>query len=344
MVIGDFGEPNYPRGMKRIVFGLILVIALISCANPQETPVSIPTVAVTLAETATATATITATDRPKITPRPTYPPLPTSPAATQTAVAALETIRINLLNQHPELDSYGISCNIDWCVGISISPNGQNIVVTNANAMELFRLNGERVGVYSFYNLYGYHIERTYGYVSDSHWSKDGKYLYITTDLGNDGGPEPYFGYRSSLVRVNLINGTWIDTGISGVISFSPTDRFIAYSTNKSEIRMMDLKSGQETTYYTDDRYEFFGEFVWSPDGRKIIFAATPEDWYADNATFALYVIDLDLTTIYKVHESAYPFYYPVSWSEDNKITLDRMNEHGEWTLDLSTNPPRITP
>jgi WD40 repeat protein len=221
--------------------------------------------------------------------------------------------------------------------------------------MEVFNADGQRVGVYPYYDLYGYQFDNMNGFVSPFHWSKDGRYLFIAAKGAGDGGPTLGLDYEGTLIRVNLKNGTWEDTGISGTMSFSPTDQYIAYSAaNNSEIRIMDLKSGTETKFFVTDYYRYFSKFVWSPSGRKIIVAALPEDWFeaifpearikTEGIVSGLYVIDLDLKTIYKVHESAYPFYYPVCWSEDNKITLDRMNEHGEWTLDLSTNPPTITP
>jgi WD40 repeat protein len=320
--------------MKRIFLFSFLVFALISCANPQETPDSIPTV--TVAAVSTATTTVTATARPKIKPSPTYPPSPTVPAPTLTAVAALDVIKTDLINQYPD----GI-CKTSYCF-LYFSPNGQNILATNANTIEVFRVDGQRLGIYSYYDLYGFRIDYKDGCVSAIHWSNDGKYLYITTRLGGDGGPDAH--YKSSLVRVNLQNGTWMDTGISGVMSFSPSGQYIAYSAKESEVRILDLQSGEDTTYFTTNYYQYFLEFIWSPNGRNIVFTGTPEDWYADDAIFALYMIDLDRKTNSKLHESAYPFFYPVSWTENDKITLDRMNDHGEWILDLSTTPPQITP
>ena len=307
--------------MKKIIFSLFLIIALVSCTSRQETVIAVPTV---MTE---ATKDIA----------------PTIPMATLNAVATLDAARINLINQMPELENYGTFCQLSYCYGAEISPNGQQIIVTNGNTIDLFNLNGKRVGKYSFYELYGHLIGFGDGYASGVHWSKDGKYLYIATHFG-DGGPEPYFGYRSSLARVNLENGTWEDIGVSGVISFSPNEKYIAYSTNESEIRIRDLQSGEENTYFAKDYYLYFGNFVWSPDNKKIVFTATPEQWYEDGSKFSLYMVDLESKTISNLHETSFPFYYPVSWMEANTVILNKFQGIGEWSLNLSTHPFQITP
>lgn len=315
---------------------MLLAFALVSCTQ-QETVIAVPTA------TTAAIKDIAPTIFPTETLSPTLPPSPTIPIATLNAVSTLDAARIDLINQMPELEKYGTFCQLTYCYGAEISPNGQQIIITNGNTIDLFNLNGAKIGKYSFYELYGHLIGFGDGYAAGVHWSIDGKYLYIATHFG-DGGPEPYFGYRSSLARVNLENGTWKDTGISGAISFSPNEKYIAYSADKSEIRTRDLQSGEEKAYFAEDYYLYFGNFVWSPDGKKIIFVATPEDWYAQDAKFALYMIDLESTTISSFHRTSFPFYYPVIWTENNIVILNKFQESGEWSLNLSMKPPQITP
>lgn len=320
-----------------IFFSFLFILIIASCASKQETTVVFPTA------TKEATKNVTSTILSIEPSSPTSPPLPTIPVATLSIVSTLDVVRINLINQYPELEKYGTFCQLTYCYGAEFSPNGQQIIITNGNTIDLFHSNGERIGKYSFYEFYGNLVGFGDGYASGIHWSKDGKYLYIATYFG-DGGPEPYFGYRSSLARVNLENGTWKDTGISGVISFSPNEKYIVYSSNDSEIQIRDLQSGEESTYFATDYYLYFGKFVWSPDNEKIIFVATPEQWYEDDSKFSLFMIDLQSKTISNLHETSFPFYYPVNWTETNTVTLNKFEEFDEWSLDLSTNPPQITP
>ena len=323
--------------MKKIILSLFLFFTLISCSSPQGTDLAISTI------TTRPTQGVTPTVFPIETLSPTFPPEPTVSIATLDAVATLDTARINLINQNPELEDYGTFCQLSYCYGAENSPNGQQIIITNGNTIDLFNVSGERIGKYSFYELCGHLVGFGDGYASTIHWTNDGKYLYIATYFG-DGGPEPYFGYKSSLARVNLENGTWKDAGVSGVISFSPNEKYIMYSPSKSEIRIRDLKSSEENTYVTIDYYLYFGNFVWSPDNNKVVFAATPEQWYENSSKFALYMIDIENKTIGILHESLFPFYYPISWAEVNTISLNKFQEIGEWFLDLSVKSPQITP
>lgn len=110
--------------------------------------------------------------------------------------------------------------------------------------------------------------------------------------------PEAYFGYRGPLVRINLENRTWNDTGISGVISFSPNEKYIVYSTNKSETQVRILRNGEESLFFSENYYSYFGDFVWYSDNKKIVFTATPEQWELNDSKFAVYTIDLESKTI----------------------------------------------
>jgi hypothetical protein len=116
------------------------------------------------------------------------------------------------------------------------------------------------------------------------------------------------------------------------------------YSTNKSEIHVRNLESGEENTYTSSDYYLYFGDFVWSPDSKKVIFVSVPEQWDVTQGTFALFMVDLEKNTMTKVYENSLPFYYPVRWIEENEVLLKKDQGDEELTLDLSVSPPITHP
>jgi hypothetical protein len=336
---------KYNEFQKAFIVPLIIFLA--ACSPDQ-----IQTVAPSPAEFATSTEAImtpslTKTSRPTKTPTPTFPPTMTIPAGTLNAVSTVEAIRTHLVGQFPELEEFISSCHLASCYGVDVSPDGKWIYFSNGNVIELLEVNGKKLGQYSWYEIYGeshgYPDDYYEGYVTVVHWSKDGQYLYLATQHG-DGGPGPYFGYKSTLARINLQNGTWKDTGISGVLSFSRNDKYIIYTTNTSEIRVRELQSGEERIYVTPAYYQYFGEFVWSPDNKKVILVATPNDFSDVTNKFALFMIDLENDKIILLYEDLNPFYYPVEWVEDNKVSLNKYQKDGTWIFDLSANPPTIHP
>lgn len=332
--------------MNSKIIIVLFAISLTACDPGRVETAALSPVAVSTTEPIIVPS-LTRTSSPTKTPTPTVQPTITIPAATLNVIATVEAIRLGLVNQFPELEEYNSFCNPTYCNGVEVSPDGQLISFSNGNVIEILETSGKRVGKYSWYEIYGkyhgYPADYYEGGIKGVHWSKDGQYLYLATAHG-DGGPGPYFGYKSSLARINLLNGTWKDTGISGVISFSPNDKFIVYSTNTSEIRVRHLQSGEEKIYLTPEYYQYFGEFAWSPDSKKIIFVATPNDFDDIQSKFALFVIDLESDKTILLYEDLNPFYYPVEWVEDNKISLSKYQEDGKWMLDLSANPPTISP
>lgn len=328
-------------------FVTLLIIFLAGCSAGQ-----LETLAPSPAESTTSTEAViipslTRTSRPTKTPTPTFPPTMTIPAATLNAAATVEAIRAQMVGQFPELEEYISSCGLASCYGVDVSLDGQWVYFSNGNVMEILEIGGKKLGMYSWYEIYGeshgYPDDYYEGYVGVVHWSKDGRYVYLATAHG-DGGPGPYFGYKSALARVNLQNGTWKDTGISGVLSFSPNDGYIVYSTNRSEIRIRHLQSGEEKIHITPEYYQYFGKFVWAPDSKNVMFVATPEDFDDPSNNFALFMIDLESDRIVLLYEDLMPFYYPVAWEEDDKVTLGKDQKAGTWVLDLSVDPPTINP
>ena len=327
--------------MKLIKLPVLLLFLLsIACSNVQVTTVSVPP-SVSAPEIVSSSTPVLSLTK---TPFPTSKPTEAIPVATLNSVSTLDAMRINLISQFPELEEHNTACSPSHCYGIEISPNGQWIYLTNSNVIDLFSIDGKRVGKYSFYEFYGYLINYEEGIISPAHWSNDGRYLYIASNPGGDGGPQPYLNYHSALVRINLENGTWRDIGIAGSSKFSPNDKFIIYSNSTNRVSLRNLESGREQVYFVSEKYTYFGKFVWSPDSKKIIFVATPENWESNESRFALFMIDLESEKIIRVHETSFPFYYPVSWLETYKVNLNKFNDFGERILDLSVEPPIITP
>lgn len=320
----------------RVMLLVISVVLLAGCNNKQSAAGIGSPVPLSIYTSTEAVSVPTKTSAPT-TPWPTIRPTQTIPVGTLIAITTKEAMRVSLIGRYPELDGYNTVCSLDYCIGIEISDNGQWMYFSNGSVMELFNINGQKVGMYSFYEIYGHLIDFYDGNLVSVHWSRDGRYLYLATSFG-DGGPEAYFGYKASLARVNLEHGTWKDTGISGVISFSPNEKYIIYSTNKSELRLRNLRSGEESIYFTPEHYLYFGNFVWSPDNKKVVFVATPEEWHASDSRFALLMIDVEKQTMSQLYESLLPFYFPVNWVEADKVQLQRFSDLGYWTLDLSTN------
>ncbi len=258
------------------------------------------------------------------------------PSLTSSAVSTQDAIRIDLINKHPGLEQYNTFCTVTYCSGLDVSPDGKWIYLTNFNTIEVFQVDGEKLGKYSFYDIYGYSIDYYEGYLNGVDWTQDGKYLYLTTHVGGDGGPEAYLEYQSALIRLSLADGTWKDMKISGSFKISPNDELIIFSNDRSAVRIRDGSSGQEEIYPTPDDFHYFGKYVWSHDNKKVIFVGTSESWEGQDSKFALFMIDLERDKTILLYEDVMPFYYPVEWVEGNEVTLNKYQKDGTWTLDLS--------
>lgn len=264
----------------------------------------------------------------------------TSP--TLAAVSTQDVLRLDLINKYPELAQYDTYCMTTYCYGVDVSPDGKWIYMTNFNTMAVFKTNGQKVGQYSFYDVYGHRIDFYEGYINGVHWTQDGKYLYLAAHVGGDGGPEAYLDYRSALIRLSLEDGTWQDLNVSGSFKISPNDDFIIYSNDIRRILVKNVAAGQEDVYPMRDYFHYFGKYVWSPDSQKVVFVATSEHWDDANTRFALFITDFERDQTVLLFEDLMLFYYPVAWVEDNKVALHKYQEEGTWTLDLSTDPPTI--
>lgn len=158
------------------------------------------------------------------------------------------------------------------------------------------------------------------------HWTEDGRFLFfseyiccVDTDA---------FGWDDDLFRLNLITGEWsrLINGTANYYDFSPAgEKMIYIPFDRSGfgqpviINILDLETWSQNQILLQD-YEQAGSVVWSPDEKSIVLVAKTGNIYDGNQKYSIVIMDL-VTDSYKV--ISYPYHiYPVSWSENNVITL----------------------
>jgi Tol biopolymer transport system component len=158
----------------------------------------------------------------------------------------------------------GLSPNKKWAVFFTINDSAGLSVVNVDNKKQ--------------WNISYYDITGTYGgTVRIEHWSHDGHYLYVSPQTEASGGLFWFWRDYIQLIRINLDDGTWMDTNMGSAFSFSPDDRFIAYR-HEQNVIIHELQTGQQRTFTVPSEYGAFGRFVWSPDGKQIIFIGSSVD------------------------------------------------------------------
>jgi Tol biopolymer transport system component len=210
----------------------------------------------------------------------------------------------------------------------------------------------------SYTEVYGIETDRFISgyYVTPRHWSKDGRYLYLSIrPCCLDGGCSKYGG-GESLVRLDLTNGRVTFTLHPGgddrlrlyTFSFSDDDRYLAYLRTWLEhpiLNIQDLVTGEEVHIPLGEQFDEAGGVVWSPDKSRIVFSArTGED--CDNMVNYLVMMKLEDQSQTILLESTTDDYTPVEWTEENEIMLYLGYGIGYGVLDLATYEitPYLTP
>ncbi len=315
---------------------------LSACANQVDVDSSVASTmeAVTLAPSILplSTSLPTRTPRPSLTPRPTFTitntpePSPTIPPATVIAQATLDSLAL----EFPELEGYL------W-IG-SVSSNGKWASIANFSVLRLLEINGDKqwnITYFDHHNIYicrpdcGDHV----GIVGIDHWSWDNTHVYLIPYPEWD-GPDLWFTTGgSTLIRFNLIDGSWTDLNVGGSWSFSSNEGYLVYFVQeKSEILLRSLLYDSEYAIRVPEKFESLGRFVWSPDNTQFAFTATYGEWYDGKIGFSAYVFDTRNLSLRTLFEDDLRFLYTVAWTENEKITLNQFNEENVYFYDLTTN------
>jgi Tol biopolymer transport system component len=277
--------------------------------------------------------------------------------ATLSVVSTIEAI----ITEKPELERfYERSCIVSslcCCVSnLGLSPNGKWAVFFNiidgSAGLSIVNIESKQQWDISYYDITG-----TYGgdvTVRIEHWSRDGHYLYVSPQMAGSGGLFWFWRDYIQLIQINLETGTWINTNMGSAFSFSPDDRFIAYR-RAQEVVIHELQTGQERTFTVPSEYGAFGRFVWSPDGKQIIFIGSSvdeleSDELFDQANgFTLFLLDTENMKVQAIIEKDERYLYPIEWQAPNIVLLERLYQVAsdgslhydgveKYKLDLETN------
>jgi hypothetical protein len=196
------------------------------------------------------------------------------------------------------------------------------------------------------------HIERL---------SNNEKILYLYPLYRYDKGfidgwyPALPFYYRDGLYRLDLetgnfsvlLNSNSFD-GYSFSYSLSPDERYLAFANKreKNVFYVRDMKTELDRKFELSSTVENVGDFVWTPDSKKVIFVAGLMGWTENKAGTSLYIFDLTTSEmkvlLYNDSQQRVPF--PASkinayWLKDNVLNLISANtaytDWLEWAFDI---------
>ena len=281
--------------------------------HPPNTATPYPSIIVRLRPTALETST------------PTFDATSMIPPETWAKIATLDAID----TERPELtyDKICILMTVDGCS--VISPNGQWAVFRGhqkgSGGLSIINMLNKKRWDISYYDITGNSWDDTA--VDVEHWSRDGRYLYVSPRPVGDGGEGWFWRDYIQLVRLNLENGTWVDTKMGAAHSFSPNDRYIIYRRGQSVV-IREFQTGTEHIFKIPEEYTAFGRFTWSSDSKQIIFVGTEVDELLSDALskepsgFSLFLIDLEGGEVKTILEKDERYLYPLEWLTPNIVLM----------------------
>lgn len=317
-------------------------------ATPPMTPKTSTTPVPSI--TARISPTITETLLPLIQVTPTL----------QTEILAEVATLDALVSEKPELKEYydrfcitqgycayvpdlGLSPNKKWAVFFSVENGTGGLSILNIANKKQWQI--------SYYDITGESCcDAT---VMIEHWSHDGRYLYVSPHIGADGGEGWFWRSYIQLIRINLENGTWINTKMGSSYTFAPNDRFIAFRRG-ADLVIYEFQTGNERIFSLPTDYTALGRFTWSSDSKQIIFVCSSlEELLSDDLLekpngFTLFLLNVENMQARAILEKDERYLYPMEWLTPHSILLGSLYKvlpdgylepnNEEYILDLGTN------
>ena len=333
---------------------LIIILALSACQNSapisssQNAEISI-----------TVTPSFTATSEPKETMTPTVN------SATQTALAYdatsdafFLTSKANTLNRKTAiaktLSAKGILCESEYkMIPLYENPLIMDFYETDMDSWTVLGCYNEEEPSKAYIEVINQDNSKHYTISQEGlnlaprhflivlHLDPKNNILFLKSRSINSGSgfdPSHYFGYGSDVYRLDLNNGDFkiILPHLSGLYYgqtvFSSDSHLIAFtiSDEPNKISFLDSSTGKIVhNIALDGDFTRTGAFLWSEDGKQMIFAAGHQGWDEEENGIALYKLNLNIWGVTKILDSntlrlvpAHKEYGDNIWLDKNTISL----------------------
>ena len=183
------------------------------------------------------------------------------------------------------------------------------------------------------------------------YWSQDGRYIYVKTHQGLDGGVKYWgnvFGAEQGLARFDVDTGVMTEIlkeyfGSGYTFAISPDEKGIVYVDQRKNplvIRWRDLLTSKEKTLKSFDKQIYdVGAFGWSPKMDKLIFSTLEipnPDEQNPEFLFDFFVMDLKnlrIQTVFQGFDNGLQFEL---WNEQNQVFYTDW-QNTVWQLDIDS-------
>lgn len=338
---------------SRIACFICLGIVTVACSMISTPAVTtIPMATDIQKATAITTPKFAQTPSPTVTSYPAIEATQTIPPGTMAVVATIEAI----VTEKPDLEKFYSRACIIYGGGVcsvsnlGLSPNGNwAVFYSGRRGLSIVNVASKKQWDIDYSDINsGYQGE---AWVEIEHWSHDDRYLYVSPRMAGDGGMFWFWRDYIQLVRLNLENGTWVDTKMGSSFSFSPDDKFIAYRRGTNLV-IYEFQTGNERKFNVPTEYAAFGRFVWSQDSKQIMFVSSSVEELNSGESkpngFTLFLLDVEKMKAEVILEKDERYLYPLKWQTSNFVLLESLygaaptgylEYSGEkYKLDLGTN------
>ena len=331
------------KNNAQILFTFTLLLAAFALAACDA---AAPAAQATATPKATQPPKPTGTETPKVVPitdtptrtsvlSPTVEPTPTFPPTAAAEIATLDAI----VAEKPELKNHYSR----YCVTIANCANASNLGLSPNGKWAAFFSTKQGTGGLTIVNIVTKkQWEIFYADFEDvtgcdcvmdvEYWSQGGRYLFIMPRMVADGGLGWFWQKNTHLIRMELENGTWVDTGMGAAYSFSPGDRYIAFRRG-NELVIHEFFTGEERVFVVPEEYTAFGQLMWSPDANQIMFvASTVEELLEYKGVpdgLSLLLLDVTSMQVRIILEKDERFLFPLEWQDADTVFLGSLLEIG---------------
>jgi len=313
-----------------IVTIIILSIFLVSCGENTITETVTLSITTTVAPSPFLSLTNTQTQNPTNTIAPTKTPNPTTtntptttiqptPTIPRETITVLETVKAFLPICNPGV-FWETSQDRQWIVDRDcIGGNSENALF---HLKVLNILDGREWQVDFDTVEFGYDD----GSFWPEHWSKDGRFLFVSVFRQMDGGGFEFMN-ATMLLRLNLLTGEVTQILPDGfhTFAFSPGSEKLAYVTD-NKINILNFESWGKESYQLNMDYCRIGDLIWSPSEDKIIFQTRTctEDDYFEFLSYNLVVLNLSSGTLNQVLSSTEELPRALKWEDENPVYFEK--------------------